>query len=82
LVKQKRSLLPTGIKEASGDFHRGDIVDICDPGGVRLASGITNYSASDIERIKGEHSNNIVGLLGYDYGAEVVHRNNLVVIWQ
>jgi glutamate 5-kinase len=80
LLKQKRSLLPTGIKEVSGDFERGDIVNICDASGKQLGSGITNYSRQDIEAIKGKHSSEIVGRLGYDYGAEVVHRNNLVMI--
>ncbi len=80
LIKQKRSLLPSGVREVSGNFQQGDIVNICDLMGNRLGSGITNYSAEDIERIKGKHSGEIVGLLGYDFGAEVVHRNNLVIV--
>jgi len=80
LKKQKRSLLAAGIKEVKGDFQRGDIVNICDPDGSRLGCGITNYSSADIEIIKGAHSRKIAVLLGYDYGSEVVHRNNLVVL--
>lgn len=80
LRKQSRSLLPAGIKEAKGKFGRGDIVNIYDPEGNRLGCGITNYSASDIEAIKGAHSRDIVRRLGYDYGSEVVHRNNLVML--
>ncbi len=80
LRKQKRSLLAAGIREVEGEFQRGDIVNIYDPGGVRLGCGITNYSSADIEAIKGAHSREIATLLGYDYGSEVVHRNNLVVL--
>ena len=80
LKKQSRSLLPAGIREIRGKFGRGDIVNIYDPQGVRLGCGISNYSAGDIEAIKGEHSKDIVRRLGYDYGSEVVHRNNLVVL--
>lgn len=80
LKKQKRSLLAAGIKEVEGRFKRGDIVNIFDGEGSRLGCGITNYGSSDIEKIKGAHSENIVSLLGYDYGSEVVHRNNLVVL--
>jgi glutamate 5-kinase len=80
LKKQKRSLLAAGIKQLEGDFQRGDIVNICDPDGSRLGCGITNYSSADIEIIKGAHSRKIAALLGYDYGSEVVHRNNLVVL--
>jgi glutamate 5-kinase len=79
LKKQNRSLLAAGITRVSGDFERGDIVNIYDPEGNRLGSGITNYSSADITAIKGVHSKKIATLLGYDYGSEVVHRNNLVV---
>ncbi|MBI3040188.1 MAG: glutamate 5-kinase [Chloroflexi bacterium] len=80
LIKQKRSLLAAGIKQVEGKFERGDIVNICDPQGTCLSCGITNYSSSDIEVIKGAHSRKIATMLGYDYGSEVVHRNNLVVL--
>jgi len=78
--KQKRSLLPTGIKEVEGKFSRGDVVTICDQRGTIIGCGIVNYSADDIKTIIGFHSNKITEKLGYDYGAEVVHRNNLAVL--
>ena len=80
LRKQKRSLLATGIKEIEGKFQRGDVVTIYDHRGSLLGCGISNYSSSDINAIKGAHSRKIATLLGYDYGSEVVHRNNLVVL--
>jgi len=80
LKKQNRSLLAAGIKGVEGKFQRGDIVNVYDPEGSRLGCGITNYSSADIALIKGAHSGKIVSLLGYDYGSEVVHRNNLVVL--
>lgn len=80
LKEQKRSLLAAGIREIEGEFERGDTVQIFDPEGRQLGCGITNYGSADIEAIKGKHSARITALLGYDYGAEVVHRNNLVVL--
>ena len=80
LHKQKKSLLPVGVREVKGDFQRGDVVDIVDANGDRIAFGITNYSAADINRIKGLHSEEIETLLGYEYGTEVIHRNNLVIL--
>ncbi len=80
LKKQNRSLLAAGIRQIEGDFQRGDIVNIYDPSGSRLCCGITNYGSADIEAIKGVHSEKIAALLGHDYGSEVVHRNNLVVL--
>ncbi len=80
LRKQNRSLLAAGITQVEGKFERGDIVNIYDPQGSRLGCGITNYSSADITAIKGAHSKKIASTLGYDYGSEVVHRNNLVVL--
>ena len=80
LKKQKRSLLAAGIQQVEGKFLRGDIVDIYDVAGTHLGAGITNYSAHDIEAIKGMHSQKIATMLGCDYGAEVIHRNNLVIL--
>jgi len=80
LRRQNRSLLAAGITAIEGRFERGDIVDIHDPAGSRLGCGITNYSSADIAAIKGVHSRKIAARLGYDYGSEVIHRNNLVVL--
>jgi len=80
LKKQNRSLLAAGIMQIEGEFQRGDIVNIYDPQGSRLGCGMTNYSSADIAAIKGTHSKKIATMLGYDYGSEVVHRNNLVVL--
>jgi glutamate 5-kinase len=70
LRKRKGSLLPAGIKDTEREFRRGDMV----------ACGMSNYSAAEIQTIKGAQSKEIMSLLGYEYGAEVVHRNNLVVL--
>ena len=74
------SLLPAGVSDVVGDFGRGDIVYIVNDAGGRVACGICNYAAGDIRRIKGLRSDRIVATLGYLYGQEVVHRNNLVLL--
>jgi glutamate 5-kinase len=80
-LKQGRgSLLPAGVRDTEREFQRGDLVDITDLKGNRIGCGISNYSAADIQIISGTRSDEIVSLLGYQYGAEVVHRNNLVVL--
>jgi glutamate 5-kinase len=80
LKARRGSLLAAGIKQTAGRFEQGDIVNIYDAEGTRLGCGITNYSAAEIEIIKGAQSEKIATLLGHDYGSEVVHRNNLVVL--
>ena len=79
LKEQNKSLLPAGVIKAEGEFHRGDIVDILDEQGKRIGCGISNYSSSDLAIIGGRHSDKILSLLGYDYGNEVIHRNNMVI---
>ncbi|MEX2447004.1 MAG: glutamate 5-kinase [Dehalococcoidia bacterium] len=74
------SLLPAGVTACEGAFGRGDVVLIVSREGRHLASGVTNYSSAEVERILGQHSDQIATTLGYDYGAEVVHRNNLVLV--
>ena len=80
LRKKKGSLLPAGVRDTEKEFRRGDMVDIVDQQGHRIACGISNYGAAEIQAIKGAQSREIMSLLGYEYGAEVVHRNNLVVL--
>ena len=80
LLNRHVSLLPAGVRGVRGDFHRGDIVYIVDEPGKQIACGIANYDADDIARIRGFRSDGIAAILGYHYGQEVVHRNNLVLI--
>ena len=79
-VTQKgKSLLPAGIIAIEGEFSTTDAVKICDRNGRELGRGLVNYNSSEIEQIKGVHSNKIVEILGYDSADTVVHRNNLVM---
>ncbi len=80
LRKQNRSLLAAGIRQTEGEFNRGDIVDIYDTEGSHLGCGISNYGFGDVSLIKGTRSDKIGSLLDFDYGPEVVHRNNLAVL--
>ena len=80
LKEEGSSLLACGIKKTIGDFNSGDVVDIVDDSGLRLARGLVNYSKHDIDRIKGMHSSEIESELGYQAYDEVVHRDNLVLM--
>ena len=80
LRHQGRSLLAAGVVDVQGRFDRGDAVQIQDRRGHVLGFGLTNYTASDVARIKGAHSAAIEAMLGYQHGAEIIHRDNLVVV--
>ena len=77
------SLLPGGVRGAEGDFRRGDMIEVRlrgEQGEMCLARGVSQYSASDIRRIAGRHSRDIESVLGYNYGGNVIHRDDLVVL--
>ncbi len=75
-----KSLLPAGVKDIEGPFQRGDTVPIFDEEGHRIAVGITNYAHDDASAIRGIRSDKIAEMLGHEFGAELVHRNNLVLL--
>lgn len=74
------SLLPAGVLSADGTFERGDVVQVVGPDGRHLASGTANYSVGDVTQIAGQRSDRIAAVLGYEYGDEVIHRSNLVLL--
>ena len=79
LLKRKTSLLPVGVKAVEGDFVRGDVVACTDEKGVEIARGLANYASSEIRMIKGKHTEEIEGVLGYCAQSEFIHRDNLVM---
>lgn len=80
LTERSKSLLPAGVSGVRGAFKRGDTVNIVLPDGQAIACGITNYDATDVAAIRGLRSDHIADVLGHQYGSEIVHRNNLVVL--
>lgn len=79
LLKRKTSLLPVGVKAVEGDFVRGDVVACTDEKGVEIARGLANYASTEIRMIKGKHTEEIEGVLGYCAQPEFIHRDNLVM---
>lgn len=80
LIGGRASLLPGGILGVSGEFHRGDLVEIVDADNRAIARGLCQYGASEVRRLIGRHSRDIESLLGYSYGAEIVHRDDLATV--
>jgi glutamate 5-kinase len=79
LTRHGKSLLPSGVVGVSGEFGVGSTVSVVDPGGREIARGIVNYSAAELERIKGARTTEITRILGVPRCAEVIHRDNLVL---
>ena len=74
-----KSLLPIGVTEVQGDFHRGDVIAVLAPDGTELARGLANYSSSEARLLCRKPSDDIEKLLGYAAEPEMLHRDNLVL---
>ena len=75
-----RSLLPSGITAVRGGFRQGDPVDLADARGEIFARGLSVYSATELETIRGKKAREIITALGYHLGDEAVHKDDLVVL--
>jgi glutamate 5-kinase len=79
LRDEGKSLLPIGMTAVDGDFSRGDVIAVRDPGGVEIARGLANYAAAEARLLCRKPSTEFERLLGYTAEAEMVHRDNLVL---
>lgn len=79
IVRDGKSLLPTGVTQVEGDFVLGDPVSCVDALGNTIAKGLVNYSADEIRKIMGLKTAKIEQVLGYKDYDEIVHRDNLAV---
>jgi glutamate 5-kinase len=80
LKKRGKSLLPSGIRCLSGKFTKGDTVAIVDETGREIARGLSNYSAEQLQKIKGLKTSQIAKTLGDKPYDAVVHRNNMTLL--
>lgn len=80
LKSDGKSLLPVGIKTVSGQFERGELVSCVDESGAEIARGLINYGINDARLIVGKSSSEFEKILGYADDAEMIHRDNMVLI--
>jgi glutamate 5-kinase len=78
-LRRGKSLLPAGVTRVTGKFERGDALIVRDPEGRELARGLSAYSSTDAERLRGRKSSEIEALLGFRGRDELVHRDDLVI---
>lgn len=80
LCNEGKSLLPVGVIAVEGHFERGDVVACIDEQGKEVARGLVNYSSSETSRILRKSSSEIETILGYMDEAELIHRDNLILL--
>ncbi len=79
-LRRGGSLLPVGITAVSGVFERGDTVRVANSDGGEIARGLVNYGSRDLARIMRHSSDQIEAVLGYHFGDEVIHRNDMALL--
>ena len=79
LLRNGKSLLPSGITAVEGEFTVGAPVAFKSQGNRVIGVGLVNYSSSDIQKIKGRKSGQIKSCLGHKPFDEVIHRDNLTI---
>lgn len=75
-----KSLLPIGIVDVVGEFHRGDVIAVLDPTGSEVARGLANYASSEARLISRKPSGDFEKILGFSGEPEMIHRDNLVLL--
>jgi len=79
LCDDGKSLLPIGVVEVAGEFHRGDVIAVKSRSGIEIARGLANYSSSEARLIARKPSSEFERLLGFTGEPEMIHRDNLVL---
>lgn len=79
VTERGASLLSAGITQVVGKFAANDAVLVTHEGKV-IGKGLAAYSSAEIQQIKGVKSSQIQYILGYSDSAEVLHRDDFVLI--
>lgn len=74
------SLLAKGVRSAKGSFAKGDVVEIIDADGQRIARGIAGFGASEVTAMLGQSNEQIRAARPGLKHCEVVHRDKLVLL--
>ncbi|MBU6491875.1 MAG: glutamate 5-kinase [Burkholderiales bacterium] len=80
LSEEGKSLLPIGVVSVEGNFARGEVIACVDEAGHEIARGLSNYSSSEARLIRRRASSEIESILGFVHAAELIHRDNLVLL--
>jgi len=81
IVNQGGSLLAGGINMVTGNFEKADVVSIADLAGNIFAQGITRFSSSELDTIKGMSKDEVVRQFPGKKRHEIVHRDHLAPLF-
>jgi glutamate 5-kinase len=80
LIENGSSLLPVGVTEILGEFHKGDMVLINDENNQKIATGVISYNSTIARSIIGRNSSEIKKIIHGNFVEELIHRDNLALV--
>lgn len=80
ILKKESSLLPIGVIGVVNDFKRGEVVSIRDEDDIEFARGVANYNSDDCKRIIGNHSKEILKVLGFKNYDAIITRDYITIL--
>ena len=77
-LNEGKSLLAAGIIKIEGVFQKGENVLIVNENNGSIARGLSSFTSSEINKIKGKQSKEIENILGYFSKSEIIHKDDMV----
>ena len=77
-LDEGKSLLAAGITKVEGIFEKGENILIVGENNKNIARGLSSFTSSEIDKIKGKQSKEIEIILGYLSKSEIVHKDDMV----
>ncbi|WP_426447501.1 glutamate 5-kinase [Paenibacillus sp. S-38] len=81
LVSGGRSLLPAGVREVSGEFHPGDVIEVAGVNGQIIGRGVVNYESWQLQAAAGLGSEEVLRRIEVPR-IEVIHRDEWITLAQ
>jgi glutamate 5-kinase len=79
-LRNGKSLLAAGVTRIDGFFNKGENVLVLDQNNNQLARGLSSFSSTEINKIKGKQSKEIEKILGYLTKTEIIHKDDMVLL--
>lgn len=81
LVKHLKSLLPGGVLRTEENFDEGSLIGVFNTQNEMIGKGITFYSSEEIEKIKGQRTDDIKKDMDAEkrFNEEIIHRDNMII---
>ena len=81
LIAGNASVLPVGVVAINGNFAKGDLISVKDEAGNHIASGNVNYDSKIATSLLGKKSGEASALYGDSFNYELIHIDNLILIY-